>query len=101
MSTRTAGIQKLPDGRFQIAYMGPHKCRTVAFTRNGATHAACPTPCPKLGTTELRRERFATEGEARRVLNARRAAVDKGEALPNEGKPETLETLLARLETDH
>jgi integrase len=97
----SSGIQKLPDGRFQIAYMGPHKCRTVAFTRGGKAYAACPNPCPRIGATELRRERFATRGEARTALTARRSAVDKGEALPEEGKPETLDMLLARLQDYH
>ncbi len=83
-----------------VVYTGPHKCRTVTFTRRGKTHAACPTPCPKLGQRETRREFARTYADATKLLNARRSAVDTGAGLP-EGRPETLETLLKRLDDDH
>jgi integrase len=95
------GLKQLPSGSWQITYYGPHACRTKSYTKYGKRFDACPSPCPTLGTRETHRETFDTYGDARKALNDRRSAVDNGEALPDEGKPETLETLLTRLETDH
>jgi integrase len=72
----------------------------VSFVRGGKRYATCPTPCPRAGQSELRRERAKSYGDALKILNARRTAVDKGEGLPITDAV-TFEELMERLATDH
>jgi integrase len=98
--SKQRGIQKLPDGAYQVAVMAPHVCRKLSFVRGGRRYEPCPNPCPREGQRELHRERAPSYSEALKILNARRAAVDKDEALPV-AEALTFETLIAGLEHDH